>query len=422
MKREYLPRVIDKELDLTLRSSGAVLIEGPKWCGKTRTAEERAASVLYLQDTKKRKYYLHMLDSDPNALLEGEKPRLIDEWQDAPILWDGIRFIIDQGSEWGQFILTGSAVPNDKDRPMHSGTGRISRIYMRPMSLFESQESDGSVSLSSLFGGEDIKGMSRLTINDLAFALARGGWPAAIGEEGSIALRHSQNYLKSIIDSDLSRVDGVKRDPVRVRKLLHSLARNVSTEAKMTTLQKDVSGDADNIVSVPTLITYMNALERTFVTEDLPAWSPSMRSKTVLRSSSKRHFADPSIAAAAIRATPERLIDDFETFGLLFESLCIRDLRVYAQALDGRVFHYRDSSGLEVDAIIELADGRWGAAEIKMGADEIEKGVKNLIKLKEKVDMDKMGKPSFMMILTATEQAYRRKDGVYNVPIGCLKN
>ena len=264
--------------------------------------------------------------------------------------------------------------------------------------------------------------MSHLKIDDLAFALARGGWPASIGEEESIALRHSQNYLKGIIDSDLSRIDGVKRDPTRVRKLLHSLARNVSTEAKMTTLQKDVSGDAENIVSMPTLMTYMNALERTFVIEDLPAWSPSMRSKTVLRSSPKRHLIDPSIAVAAIRATPERLIDDFETFGLLFESLCIRDLRVYAQALDGKVFHYRDSGGLEVDAIIELADGRWGAAEIKMGSDEIEKGVKNLIKLKEKVDTDKMGKPSFMMILTATEQAYRRKDGIYNVPIGCLRN
>jgi len=421
MKREYLARIIDEELDLTLESSGAVLIEGPKWCGKTRTAEERAASVLYLQDTRKRKYYLHMLESDPNVLLEGEKPRLVDEWQDAPILWDSIRFIIDQGRERGQFILTGSAVPNDNNRPMHSGTGRISKMYMRPMSLFESLESDGSVSLASLFNGNDIKGTARLTINDLAFALTRGGWPASVGEKESIALRHSQNYLKSIIDSDISFVDGVKRDPVRVRKLLHSLARNVSTEAKLTTIQKDVNGD-ENIVSTPTVMSYMNALERIFVTEDLPAWSPSMRSKTVLRNSPKRHFVDPSIAAAVLRATPERLIEDFETFGLLFESLCIRDLRVYAQALDGRVFHYRDSDGLEVDAIIELSDGRWGAAEIKMGADEIEKGVKNLMKFKEKVDTDKMGKPSFMMILTATEDAYRRKDGVYTVPVGCLKN
>ena len=423
MQEKYLPRVIDKELKLTLRSSGAVLIEGSKWCGKTRTAEEHASSALYIHDVDNRKYYLHMLESKPSVLLDGETPRLIDEWQDAPILWDGIRFLIDRRGMTGQFILTGSAVPNDKERPLHSGAGRISKIFMRPMSLFESRESNGDVSLSSLFEGSDVEGRSSLTIDGLAFALSRGGWPASIGEDRSIALRYPHNYVKTIIDSDISRADGVKKDPIRVRRLLRSLARNISTEAKLTTLQKDINGaDANNSISMTTVSLYMSALERIFVIEDLPAWSPRMRSKAVLRNSSKRHFTDPSIAVTVLGASPERLVKDFETFGLLFESLCIRDLRVYAQALEGQVFHYRDGDDLEVDAIIELSDGRWGAAEIKMGADEIEKGAKNLMKLKDKVDTNRMGEPSFMMILTSTERAYRRIDGIYIVPIGCLKD
>jgi predicted AAA+ superfamily ATPase len=423
MKKDYLPRVIDNELDLALGSSGAVLIEGAKWCGKTRTAEEHSSSALYIHDVDNRKYYLHMLESKPSSLLEGETPRLIDEWQDAPILWDGVRFVVDQRGKTGQFILTGSAVPNDKNRPLHSGAGRIARIFMRPMSLFESRESNGSVSLADLFKGDDVEGVSTLTIDGLAFALCRGGWPASVGEKESTALRYPHNYVKTIIDSDISRADGVKKDPVRVSKLLHSLARNISTEAKLTTLQKDISGaDADNNVSITTITLYMNALERIFVIENLPAWGPTMRSRSVLRNSPKRHFTDPSVAVNILGASPERLIKDFETFGLLFESLCIRDLRVYAQALDGKVFHYRDGDDLEVDAIVHLRDGRWGAAEIKMGADEIEKGAKNLMKLKEKVDTDKMGKPSFMMILTATDRAYRRNDGIYIVPVGCLKD
>jgi len=423
MKKDYLPRVIDKELDLTLGSSGAVLIEGAKWCGKTRTAEEHASSTLYLQDVDNRDYYLHLLKSKPSALLEGDTPRLIDEWQDAPILWDGVRFIVDQRGKTGQFILTGSAVPNDKDRPMHSGAGRIAKIFMRPMSLFESRESEGNVSLASLFKGDDIEGVSSLTIEGLAFALSRGGWPASIGEKDSSALRYPHNYVRTIIDSDISRTDGVKRDPMRVSKLLHSLARNISTEAKLATLHKDINGaDADNGISMTTIASYMNALERIFVTEDLPAWSPVMRSRSALRNSPKRHFTDPSVAVTVLGASPERLMKDFGTFGLLFESLCIRDLRVYAQALDGKVFHYRDSDDLEIDAIIHMNDGRWGAAEIKMSANDIEKGVRNLMKLKEKVDTEKTGEPSFMMILTSTERAYRRSDGVYIVPIGCLKN
>ena len=425
MKREYLTRIVDKELEIALESSGAVLIEGPKWCGKTRTAEEQASSVLYLQDIGKRKQYLHMLETDPAVLLEGDTPRLIDEWQDAPILWDGVRFIVDQRGEWGQFILTGSSTPKDDEdedeRPMHSGAGRFSKIMMRTMSLYESLESNGTVSLSSIFNGNGVRGKSELTIDRLAFALCRGGWPVSIGKKDVAALRQPKNYVKIVTDSDISRVDGVKKDPVRVGKLLHSIARNISTEAKLSTLQKDVDGDT-NTASRPTLMSYMNALERIFMIEDLPAWSPSMRSKATLRNSPKRHFCDPSVAACVLGASPKRLMDEFNTFGLLFESLCVRDLRVYAQPIDGKVFHYRDSDDLEVDAIIQLSDGRWGAAEIKLGANEIEKGVENLIKLKKKIDIDMMGEPSFMMILTGTDEAYKRKDGILIVPIGCLKD
>ena len=424
MKREYLDRIVDKELEIALESSGAVLIEGPKWCGKTRTAEEQASSILYLQDIGKRKQYLHMLETDPAVLLEGDTPRLIDEWQDAPILWDGVRFIVDRRGEWGQFILTGSSTPkNDdyEDGPMHSGAGRFCKIMMRTMSLYESLESNGAVSMSSIFNGNGVRGKSELTIDRLAFALCRGGWPISIGKKDAAALRQPKNYVKIVTDSDISRVDGVKKDPVRVGKLLHSIARNISTEAKLSTLQKDVDGDT-NTASRPTLMSYMNALERIFMIEDLPAWSPSMRSKTTLRNSPKRHFCDPSIAACVLGASPKRLMDEFDTFGLLFESLCVRDLRVYAQSIDGKVFHYRDSDGLEVDAIIQLSDGRWGAAEIKLGANEIEKGVENLIKLKKKIDTDEMGEPSFMMIITGTDEAYKRKDGILIVPIGCLKD
>jgi predicted AAA+ superfamily ATPase len=421
MERKYLKRVTDDVLTGALEASGAVLIEGPKWCGKTRTAAERAASKLLMQDPDYSESYLKAAGTKPSLLLKGDTPRLIDEWQMAPVLWDAVRFAVDQRGESGQFILTGSAVPKD-NATAHTGTGRISRILMRTMTLFESMESSGDVSLKAMFEGEcDGDGMSTLTVEKLAAALARGGWPASVGEKESVALRRVYDYVDAVINTDVSRVDGVEKSPARVRALMRSLARNVSTQANMTTIRNDIAGDEDTI-SEKTIASYLNAMRRIYVVEDLPAWNPAMRSKTALRTSPKRHFADPSIATAVLRATPDSLLGDFNTFGLLFESLCIRDLRVYAQAIGGEVFHYRDKSGLEIDAIIQLADGRWGAVEIKMGAGEIEDASQNLIRLKQVVDTGRMNEPSFLMTLTATEYAFQMKNGVWIVPLCCLKN
>jgi predicted AAA+ superfamily ATPase len=421
MRQKYLQRIADKTLASALATSGAVLIEGPKWCGKTRTAEEKAASVLYMQDPDFSASYLKAADAKPSLLLAGDTPRLIDEWQMAPVLWDAIRFAVDRRGESGQFILTGSAVPQD-NATRHTGTGRIARMLMRPMSLFESLESNGMISLRALFDGVAVgECFSSLTIERLAFALSRGGWPASLGQKESFALRQVHNYVESVLNADVSRVDDVEKSPSRVRALMRSLARNVSTTASITTIRQDIAA-AEETISEKTIAVYLNALRRIFVVEDLPAWNPAMRSKTALRTSPKRHFIDPSIAAAVLRATPGSLLRDFNTFGLLFESLCIRDLRVYAQALDGEVFHYRDKSGLEADAIVHLKDGRWGAIEVKMGAKEIEAAAGNLTILRDKINVDKMKEPSFLMVLTGTELGYRRDDGVYIAPIGCLRD
>lgn len=421
MERKYLSRIADKLLDTALQASGAVLIEGPKWCGKTRTAKERAASSLFMQDPDYTAAYLKAADAKPSLLLRGETPRLIDEWQLAPVLWDAIRFAVDERGVTGQFILTGSAVPMD-NAVRHSGTGRISRMLMRPMSLYESLESSGDVSLKALFdGNNNTEGFSTLTIERLAYALARGGWPASVGEHDDIAFKRVYDYVDAVINIDVSKVDEVEKSPSRIRALMRSLARNVSTMANMATIRKDIAGN-EQTISEKTIASHLNALRRIFVVEDLPAWHPALRSKTALRTSPKRHFVDPSIATAVLRVTPDSLLDDFNTFGFLFESLCIRDLRVYAQALDGEVFHYRDKSGLEADAIIHLKDGRWGAIEMKMGSKEIENAAKNLKTLREKINLDKMREPSFLMVLTGTELAYRREDEVNIVPIGCLKD
>jgi len=373
-----------------------------------------------MQDPDHAASYLKAADTTPSLLLKGKTPRLIDEWQMAPVIWDAVRFAVDQRGETGQFILTGSAVPTD-NAVRHTGTGRISRMLMRPMSLFESLESNGAVSLKTLFDGNtDVECVSSLTIEKLAFALTRGGWPASVSQKEAAALKQVQNYADAVINIDVSRVDGVEKNPARVRALMRSLARNVSTTANMTTIRDDIAGNDEHITE-KTIASYLNALRRIFVIEDLPAWSPAMRSKTALRSSPKRHFIDPSIATAVLRAGPNSLLQDFNSFGLLFESLCIRDLRVYANAIDGEVFHYRDKSGLEADAIIHLRDGRWGAFEIKMGAREIDQAAENLKKLREKINVEKMKEPAFLAVLTATELGYRRADGVLVVPIGCLR-
>ncbi|MDR0883402.1 MAG: DUF4143 domain-containing protein [Oscillospiraceae bacterium] len=422
MERKYLSRIADGLLADRLESSGAVLVEGAKWCGKTRTGVEASKSQLFMQDPDKRVSYWKAADTTPSLLLKGATPRLLDEWQTAPVLWDAVRYAVDMRGEAGQFILTGSAVPKD-NVVQHTGTGRISRLMMRPMSLFESLESGGSISLARLFDGEtNIESISELTIEKIAFAIVRGGWPASIGENERVALRHAIDYVEAIIHQDVNRVDGVEKNPARVRALLHSLARNISTTATLKTICADIAlGDAENL-SDKTVGQYLNALNRIFVTEDIPAWNPSLRSKTAIRTSVKRQFADPSIATAVMRLTPSGILDDFNYFGFLFESLCDRDLRIYAEAIDGDVFHYRDSSGLEADAVIALHDGRWAAVEIKLGAKEIEAAAEHLIALKNKVNTDKMREPSFLMILTGTELAYKREDGVLVVPLGCLKN
>lgn len=423
MENKYLKRIADRVLQERLAASGAVLIEGPKWCGKTRTALENSKSHLFMQDPDKAISYLKAADTKPSLLLKGDTPRLLDEWQTAPVLWDAVRFMVDQRGKSGQFILTGSAVPKD-NVVQHTGTGRISRLLMRPMSLYESMESNGSVSLKALFDGEtEIDNFSTLTIEQIAFAIVRGGWPASIGESEKIALRHAIDYVEAIINADVSRVDGIEKNPVRVRALLRSLSRNISTLATIRTIHDDIAmGDADESISEKTISQYLGALDRIFVTENLPAWNPALRSKTAIRTSPKRQFVDPSIAAAVMRLTPSRLLEDFNYFGFLFESLCDRDLRIYAEAIDGQVFHYRDGSGLEADAVIALNDGRWSAVEVKLGSKEIEDAAVHLLELKNKVNTEKMREPSFLMILTGTEIAYRREDGVYVVPLGCLKD
>lgn len=416
-----MPRLCDADLQLALQSSGAVLIEGAKWCGKTSTASNASRSVIYMQDPDKTGSYLAMADTLPSLLLKGETPRLIDEWQMAPVLWDAVRFEVDKRAEPGQFILTGSAVPTD-NVTAHTGTGRISRLLLRPMSLFESQESNGLISLRALFNGElDIEAVSDLTIEKIAFALCRGGWPASVRQKGATALRMAVDYVEAVINHDVSRVDNVEKNPERVRLLLRSLARNIATTATYQTIINDLEA-TDTTISDKTIGSYMNALRRIFLVEDLPAWAPSLRSRSAIRTSAKRHFVDPSIATAILRSNPGGILNDFQYFGFLFEALCTRDIRVYAQSNDGDVFHYRDKSGLEADLIVRLHDGRWAAIEIKLGNKQIDLAADNLLALKNRIDNNKMGEPSFLMVITGGQYAYRRRDGVLVVPLACLKN
>lgn len=416
-----MPRLCDAELKLALQSSGAVLIEGAKWCGKTSTASKASRSVLYMQDPDNAGSYLAMADTKPSLLLKGETPRLIDEWQMAPVLWDAVRFEVDKREKTGQFILTGSAVPSD-NVTAHTGTGRISRLTLRPMSLFESLESNGAVSLRTLFAGNhNVEAMSDLSIEQIAFALCRGGWPASVQMKGATAIRMAMDYVEAVINYDLSRVDNVEKNPDRVRLLLRSLSRNIATTATYQTIRADMES-TDLTISDKTINSYLNALRRIFVLEDLPAWSPSLRSKTAIRFSAKRHFVDPSIATAALRTSPEGLLTDFEYFGFLFEALCTRDIRVYAQANDGDVFHYRDKSGLEADLIVRLRNGQWAAIEVKLGKKQTDEAAKNLLALKARINEDKMGQASFLMVITGGQYAYRRKDGVLVVPISCLRD
>lgn len=427
MDGEYRKRIADQLLKECLDSAGAVLVEGPKWCGKTTTAIHSAKSVIYLNDPKKALEYKTAIDVDPTLLFEGEVPHLIDEWQEAPELWDTARFLVDMRKKWGQFIFTGSAVPADTSKIKHSGAGRFAWLKMRPMSLYESEESNGLISLDKLFSPihKPKSGRApRMSLRDMAYLMCRGGWPGSLDTLAVSALKVPKHYLDAVASTDISRVDGVKRDPSFTKRLLRSYARHQGAQASIATLKKDLLSNGQESISEDTITSYIDALKKIFVIEDMPAWNPNLRSQTALRTSDTRYFVDPSLATAALGLGPDDLMEDLNTYGLLFETLCVRDLRVYADALDGQVFHYRDKTGLECDAVVHLRNGQYGLVEIKLGGETlINEGVKTLNCLAQKIDTVKMREPSFKMILTAVgEFAYCRKDGIWIVPIAALKN
>jgi predicted AAA+ superfamily ATPase len=419
--KQYLPRVYDDVLARRLEAKGAVLVEGAKWTGKTTTSLRQAKSVLYMQDPALRSQNLLLADIRPSELLKGDPPRLIDEWQISPKLWDAVRFEVDSRDEFGQFILTGSAVPTRIDEMFHTGTGRIARMKMRTMSLFESGDSTGAISLKRLFDGEELPVLtSDSTIETIAFLLCRGGWPKAVGQPERIALQQAFDYLDAVVQTDISRVDGVERDSYKAMALMRSYARMISSQTAAESIEEDLRGS--DSMSVNTVRSYLTALRKIFVVEDMVAWNPNLRSKTAVRTSPTRHFVDPSIATAALGLGPADLIADLNTFGLLFESLGVRDLRVCADALDGEVYHYRDRSNLECDAVLHLRNGNYGLIEIKLGGDTlIEKGANTLLALQKKIDTKKMKAPSFLMVITGTTPySYTRDDGVHVVPITCI--
>ena len=425
---EYRNRIADKILQDNLEAAGLVLIEGTKWCGKTTTAEQHAGSIVYMNDPEHSETYLALTQNAPRLLLKGDTPRLIDEWQDTPELWDVARFEVDhREKKTGQFIFTGSTViPKEKlEKIKHSGTGRAAWMTMRPMSLWESGESNGQLSLRALFNGttEEAYESNELDIEQLSWLICRGGWPAALTMTPNGALKQSINYIEAIASRDISDIDEVKREKEFTLRLLRSYARFQGAQAPLTSIYADLKTNAESSMTEETISSYITALKKLFVIEDAPAWNPNLRSKTAIRTSDTRYFVDPSIATAALGVGPEKLIADLNTMGLLFETMCIRDLRVYSEALDGKVYHFRDKNGLECDAVTHLRDGRYGLVEIKLGGQRlIDEGAKTLHTLSGKIDTGKMMPPSFMMVLTVTgAYAYRRKDGIWVVPIGCLK-
>ncbi len=429
---KYLPRIADAELKMRLNYMGAVLIEGPKWCGKTTTAEQQARSVIKLQDPDMRGAYLATAEAKPSNLLKGETPRLIDEWQDAPILWDAVRTEVDnRGGEASQFILTGSNSV-DETQINHSGTGRISRMKMYPMSLFESGESSGEISLLDLFDHPEmeIDGiMSNVGINDLIRFACRGGWPAALKLHNfKESFRIAKDYLEGVVESDIIKVDGVRRNPRLALAIIKSYARNLCTLAKKVNLLKDVKAMNEGCTD-RTFDDYVKALARLFVIQDLSAWSPAVRSSTVIRRSPKRGLVDPSIAVAALGLSPEVLETDLKTFGFIFECMAIRDLRAYSQAANGELSYYHDRYDLEADAVLHLDDGRYALIEFKLGSAEIDMGASHLLEIRElvrkynaKEKQVQMREPDLLMVVTGGPIAYRRPDGVLVIPLACLKN
>ena len=420
---KYLKRVSDIILKDKLESKGAVLIEGPKWCGKTTTASMMAKSILYIQDPDKKRQNIEMSEIMPSRLLEGETPRLIDEWQLAPKLWDAVRYEVDKRDKFSQFILTGSSVPADLKNISHSGIGRICRMLMRPMSLYESLDSTGEVSLADLFENKNIDGKNKLSIDDIMYLICRGGWPKAVREKEKIALAQSIDYYDAITNYDISRVDNISRNPLNVQKLFRTITRAIGSQMTLTSMQRDMKAFEGDGITDETINSYIKALKKMFVVENSIAWNPNLRSKTAIRTSDTWYYVDPSIGTAALSLGPEDLMNDLNTAGLLFENMCIRDLRIYSEILSGEVYHYRDKNGLECDAVIHLKNGKYGFVEIKLGGDTaINEATSTLNLLEERIDIKKTNKPAFKMILTAVgEYAYKREDNIYIVPIGCLK-
>lgn len=421
----YKPRIADRLLTRKLAGKGAVLIEGPKWCGKTTTAKQQAKSMLNLGDSNVLRQSLQMMELSPITLLEGDTPRLIDEWQTIPPLWDTIRSEVDRRGDFSQFILTGSSVLPDAESTIHSGTGRFARIKMRPMSLLESRESTGSVSLTKLFEGEPLKPqVNQKGLEDIAYYTCRGGWPQATLLEGEIALDQALDYFDSVVERDIQRVDGVKRNADRARLLLRSYARHISQQVSYATIKADMLSNDSQTLDEDTVADYIKALKRLFVIEDLEAWNPNIRSKAAIRTSDTRHFVDPSIGTAALGLGPKDLMNDLESFGLFFEDLAVRDLRIFADVLDGRLYHYRDSSGLECDTVLHRRNGTYALIEIKLGGEKaIEEAADSMKQLAATIDPTRMPQPAFLMVLTAVgPYAYRRPDGVFVVPITCLNS
>lgn len=423
--KEYKARIADKILSRRLKSVGAVLIQGPKWCGKTTTAEQQAQSVVYMDDPELIAQNIELAKLSPKNLLAGATPRLIDEWQLAPQLWDAARFEIDHRDSLGQFIFTGSAVPADTSNIHHTGTGRFSWLTMRTMSLSESGDSSNEVSLKDLFDHPnlDIFATNNHNIDDIAWLICRGGWPKATIVDKEVALDMAYSYYEAVVNTDISRIDNVNRDAEKAKRILRSLARNQCAQVSINTICADIENNDTTPTNRITVASYIDALKKIFVLEDSAAWNPNLQSKTAIRTSDTRYFSDPSIGVAALGIRPKDLVNDLNTMGLFFESMCIRDLRVYADALNGTVYHYRDSNGLECDAVIHLRDGSYGLIEIKLGGEEnINDGAKNLLSLASKIDSSKMKSPAFLMVITGVSKyAIRREHGVYVVPIGCLK-
>ena len=421
---DYKPRIADRILSLKLEGKGAVLIEGPKWCGKTTTAEQKAKSIIYISSPEDIEQYRNLVHINPRLILEGNKPRLIDEWQNIPQIWDSIRYDVDHTREFGQYILTGSTIPVDMSEVLHSGTGRFGWIRMRTMSLWESNDSNGSVSLKKLFEDEEQGGTSESDLDKLSFLVCRGGWPQSLRMREEVALDQAFDYVDAIANRDIQLSDGKLRESSRVRRLLRSLARHQGQSVSFAKISQDLKDNEGDGMNPETVATYIRALERIFVTDDVEAWNPNIQSATAIRTVDTRYFTDPSIATASLGMGPKNLISNLNTFGFIFETLCIRDLKIYANALNGNVYHYRDKNGLECDAVVHLRNGDYCLIEIKLGGEKlIEEGVKTLTKMYSLLDFNKMRKPAFMMVLVGVgKYAYRRRDGIYVVPIDCLKD